>query len=151
MKCPYCGNVDSKVLDSRQTEEGSVIRRRRECLSCLKRFTTYEKLEQLPIIVIKKDKTRELFDINKILNGLIRACQKRPVTMDVLKNIANDIENNIYNSLNQEINSVDIGEMVMERLKNIDDVSYVRFASVYKEFNDIETFMRELEKLKRKV
>lgn len=151
MKCPYCGYVDSKVLDSRQTEEGSVIRRRRECLKCQKRFTTYEKLEDLPIVVIKKDKTREMFDINKILNGLIRASQKRPITIDVLKGIANDIENNIYNSLNQEVRSVDIGEMVMERLKNIDDVSYVRFASVYKQFNDIETFMQELEKLKRKV
>ena len=147
VKCPFCSYTDSKVLDSRPTDEGSSIRRRRECIKCQKRFTTYEKIEMMPIIVIKKDKTREIYDRNKIMNGVIRACQKRPVSLKLIEEIVDDIENAIYNSLNQEILSVEIGQMVMERLRKIDDVSYVRFASVYKEFSDIYTFMEELNKI----
>lgn len=147
MKCPFCGYGDSKVLDSRPTDESSAIRRRRECLKCGKRFTTYEKIEEVPIMVIKKDKVREIFDRNKIIKGLIRASQKRSISIKVLEQVVDDIENSIYNDLKQEITSVEIGEMVMERLKEIDLISYVRFASVYKEFNNIETFMDELNKL----
>ena len=147
MKCPYCGYIEDKVIDSRPTDEGSAIRRRRECSKCLKRFTTYEKVESLPLMVIKKDKTREAFDREKLLNGLLRACEKRPVSIDDLEKLVGDIESQIYNSLQREITTHDIGEMVMSRLKNMDEVAYVRFASVYRQFKDINTFMDELGKL----
>ena len=147
MKCPFCSYEEQKVIDSRPVEENNSIRRRRECLNCLKRFTTYEKVENVNIIVIKKDKTREDFDREKLLNGLIRACQKRPVSLPQLENLVNDIEAKIYNSLEREVTSQYIGELVMEKLKDIDEVSYVRFASVYRQFKDINTFMEELKKL----
>lgn len=147
MKCPYCGYIEDKVIDSRPTDENTTIRRRRECSSCQKRFTTYEKVESLPLMVIKKDKTRERFDREKLLNGLLRACEKRPVSIDDLEKLVDDIESQIYNSLRREITSEEIGEMVMSKLKNLDEVSYVRFASVYRQFKDINTFMDELRKL----
>ena len=147
MKCPFCSYEESKVIDSRPTDEGERIRRRRECLSCGKRFTTYEIIESLPIIVIKKDKSRETFDRNKLLNGLLRACEKRPVSIDTLDNVIDEIESVIQNSLDREVSSEKIGELVMEKLKNIDEVAYVRFASVYRQFKDINTFMNELNKL----
>ena len=147
MKCPVCGYTESKVIDSRPTEEGSSIRRRRECLSCQNRFTTYETIETLPLLVIKKDKTRELFDKNKLLSGIITACHKRPVAMEQMENIASEVEAEIQNSLSREISSQRIGVLVMEKLKDLDPVAYVRFASVYREFKDLDTFMRELEAL----
>ena len=147
MKCPYCAFVEDKVIDSRPTEEGSAIRRRRECTNCLKRFTTYEKVESLPLMVIKKDKTRQSFNREKLLNGLLRACEKRPVSINDLEKLVEEIESQIYNSLQREITSQEIGEMVMSRLKNMDEVAYVRFASVYRQFRDINTFMDELRKL----
>ncbi len=150
MKCPACGFVESKVLDSRPTDEGEAIRRRRECLSCQKRFTTYERLEVMPIIVVKKDKSREAFDRNKILNGMIRACEKRPVSLAVIERAVADIESNLNNSLQSEVSSTAIGELVMEALKGIDEVAYVRFASVYRQFKDINTFMDELKLLLKK-
>jgi transcriptional repressor NrdR len=147
VKCPYCGYTDSKVIDSRSTEDSRAIRRRRECLGCKKRYTTYEKIEDLPILVIKKNMDREYFDRNKILNGLIKACQKRPVSRKQLEGIADDIEKKINNKMITEISSTDIGELVMRSLKEIDEVSYVRFASVYRQFKDINTFMEEIRKL----
>ena len=147
MKCPYCGYEESKVIDSRPTDEGEKIRRRRECISCANRFTTYEIIESLPIIVIKKDKSRETFNRNKIMNGLLRACEKRPVSIDMLDKVIDDIEVIIQNSLDREVTSEKIGELVMEKLKGIDEVAYVRFASVYRQFKDINTFMAELNKL----
>lgn len=147
MKCPYCGFLESKVVDSRPTDEGGSIRRRRECIHCGKRFTTYETIEQLPIIVVKRDRTRQAYDRNKLMNGLLRACEKRPVPFTVLEKLVDEVENTLYNSLDQEITSTKIGELVMAKLKNIDDVAYVRFASVYRQFNDIDTFMEELNKL----
>ena len=147
MKCPFCGYEESKVIDSRPTDEGQRIRRRRECLQCSKRFTTYEVIESLPIIVIKKDKSRETFNRDKLMNGLLRACEKRPVSFDTLDNMIDEIEVIIQNSLDREVSSEKIGELVMEKLKNIDEVAYVRFASVYRQFKDINTFMRELNKL----
>ena len=147
MKCPYCGDQDSKVIDSRHSEDGSSIRRRRECLSCQKRFTTYETVESLPIIVVKKDGSRQSFDRNKILNGMVRACEKRPVSMADLEAAVTDIEQVMQNSLEREISSASIGDLVMERLKPLDEVAYVRFASVYRSFKDINTFMEELTKL----
>ena len=147
MKCPYCGDPESKVIDSRSTEDNKAIRRRRECLNCKKRYTTYEKIEDIPILVIKKNMGREYFDRNKILNGLIKACQKRPVSRQQLEGIVDDIEKSINNKMITEINSSDIGEMVMKRLKNVDEVSYVRFASVYRQFKDINTFMEEIKNL----
>ncbi|MBR4073317.1 MAG: transcriptional regulator NrdR [Clostridia bacterium] len=149
MKCPYCGYEESKVIDSRPTDEGEKIRRRRECLKCGKRFTTYEMIESLPIIVIKKDKTRETFDRSKLLNGLMRACEKRPVSLETLEHIIDEIEAIIQNSLDREVQSEKIGELVMEKLKDVDEVAYVRFASVYRQFKDINTFMDELSKLLR--
>ena len=134
MKCPFCSYEESKVIDSRPTDEGERIRRRRECLSCGKRFTTYEIIESLPIIVIKKDKSRETFNRDKLLNGLLRACEKRPVSFDTLDNMIDEIESIIQNSLDREVSSEKIGELVMEKLKNIDEVAYVRFASVYRQF-----------------
>ncbi|MBR4116592.1 MAG: transcriptional regulator NrdR [Clostridia bacterium] len=147
MNCPFCAYEESKVIDSRPTDEGQRIRRRRECLQCAKRFTTYEIIESLPIIVIKKDKSRETFNRNKIMNGLLRACEKRPVSIDTLDRMIDDIEVIIQNSLDREVTSEKIGELVMEKLKAIDEVAYVRFASVYRQFKDINTFMSELNKL----
>lgn len=147
MRCPYCGFIDSKVINSRPSDEGKTIKRRRECIKCQKRFTTYEKIEKSPILVIKKDNRREEYDRGKILNGIIKACQKRPVSIETMNQIVDEIENDIYNSMRDEIKSQDIGEMVMERLKKIDQISYVRFASVYREFKDISTFLDELQKL----
>lgn len=147
MKCPYCGDQDSKVIDSRHSEDGASIRRRRECLACQKRFTTYETVESLPIIVVKKDGSRQSFDRTKILNGMVRACEKRPVSMAEMEAAVTDIEQVMQNSLEREISSSEIGELVMERLKPLDEVAYVRFASVYRQFKDIDTFMHELNKL----
>lgn len=147
MKCPYCGFEESKVIDSRPTDEGERIRRRRECLNCQKRFTTYEIVESLPIIVIKKDKSREVFDREKLLNGLLRASEKRPVSIDTLDKVVDEIEAILHNSLDREVSSVKIGELAMEKLRNIDEVAYVRFASVYRQFKDINTFMNELTNL----
>ncbi|SNX52777.1 transcriptional regulator NrdR [Thermoanaerobacterium sp. RBIITD] len=147
MKCPFCGFLDSKVIDSRPTDDSTSIRRRRECIKCGKRFTTYEKVEQVPILVIKKDLSRETYDRDKVLKGMIKACEKRPVPIKKLEEIADEIEREIYNSYEKEITSTEIGEMVMEKLKNVDEVAYVRFASVYRQFKDINTFMDELKKL----
>lgn len=151
MKCPFCGYDDSKVIDSRPTDENTTIRRRRECLKCKKRFTTYEKIERVPIVIVKKDGTRQSFDRNKILNGLIRACEKRPVALSTLEAAVDNIEKTIYNSMSKEISSMEIGNLVMEELKKIDQVAYVRFASVYREFKDIDTFMKELESIKGEI
>ena len=147
MKCPFCGYEESKVIDSRPTDEGERIRRRRECLQCAKRFTTYEMIESLPIIVIKKDGSRETFDRQKLLTGMLRACEKRPVSIEMLDHAITDIETVIQNSLDREVSSVKIGELVMDKLKDIDEVAYVRVASVYRQFKDINTFMDELNKL----
>ena len=147
MKCPYCGAEESKVIASRPTEDSERIRRRRECLKCGKRFTTYEVIENVPIVVIKKDKSRETFDRNKLLNGLLRACEKRPVPLAELERIADEIEQELQSALEREVSTVEIGEMVMKRIKLIDEVAYVRFASVYRSFKDINTFMEELTKL----
>ena len=147
MKCPLCSYEESKVIDSRPTDEGERIRRRRECLNCQKRFTTYEVIESLPIIVIKKDKSREVFNREKLLNGLLRACEKRPVSLEDLEKLIDGIELSLQNSLDREVSSERIGELVMDGLKDIDEVAYVRFASVYRQFKDIGTFMTELNKL----
>lgn len=147
MKCPFCANPESKVIDSRPADEGASIRRRRECLACHKRFTTYEMMESLPLMVVKKDGSRQSFDRNKVLSGLIRACEKRPVSFDTLENIVNEVEQSLQNELKQEISSAEIGELVMDKLKKVDQVAYVRFASVYRQFKDIDTFMAELNKL----
>ena len=147
MKCPYCAHLESKVVDSRPADEGASIRRRRECLACHKRFTTYEMMESLPLMVIKKDGSRQSFDRNKILGGLVRACEKRPVSFDTLENIALEIEQNLQSRIEREVSSLAIGEQVMERLKRVDQVAYVRFASVYRQFKDLNTFMEELNKL----
>jgi transcriptional repressor NrdR len=148
MKCPVCGYTESKVVDSRPTEEGVSIRRRRECLSCQNRFTTYETIETLPLLVIKKDNTREVFDKSKLLSGMLSACNKRPVTMDQLEGIASEIEAELQNSLKREISSRQIGVLVMDKLKDLDEVAYVRFASVYREVKDLDSFMQELEKIR---
>ena len=147
MKCPYCGHPESKVIDSRPADENASIRRRRECLSCAKRFTTYETVESLPMVVIKKDGSRQSFDRQKMLRGMIRACEKRPVTLAELERIADEIEQELQNSMEREIRTEIIGEKVMERLRKVDQVAYVRFASVYRQFKDIDTFMAELNKL----
>lgn len=147
MKCPFCGHLESKVVDSRPAEEGASIRRRRECLACHKRFTTYETVESLPLMVIKKDGNRQTFDKTKLLNGMIRACEKRPVSYDTLEKIADEIEQELQNSLERETSTERIGELVMDRMKKVDEVAYVRFASVYRQFKDINTFMTELNKL----
>ena len=148
MKCPYCGYSESKVIDSRPTDEGERIRRRRECLICAKRFTTYEVIETVPVVVVKKDKSREAFDRNKLLNGLLRACEKRPVPLETLERIVDEIETLLQNSLDREVPSTLIGTYAMDKLKKVDEVAYVRFASVYREFKDINTFMDELNKIK---
>ena len=147
MKCPYCGYLESKVVDSRPADEGASIRRRRECLSCHKRFTTYEMMESLPLVVIKKDGSRQTFDKSKLLNGMLRACEKRPVPFSQLEGIANEIEQALQNEMDREVPSARIGELVMDRLREVDEVAYVRFASVYRQFKDISTFMSELNKL----
>lgn len=147
MKCPYCGYTESKVVDSRPTDENERIRRRRECLKCGKRFTTYEVIESIPIVVIKKDRSREAFDRQKLLNGLLRACEKRPVALETLEHIVSEIEVLLQNSLDKEVSSQRIGTYAMEKLKTVDEVAYVRFASVYRQFKDINTFMSELTKL----
>lgn len=147
MKCPFCGYSESKVIDSRPTDEGERIRRRRECTSCGKRFTTYEVIESVPIIVVKKDKSREAFDRAKLFNGLLRACEKRPVSLETIEKIVDDIELTLQNSLDREVTATHIGELAMDKLKDTDEVAYVRFASVYRQFKDINTFMDELAKL----
>lgn len=147
MKCPYCSYEESKVVDSRHSEDGASIRRRRECLNCNKRFTTYETVESLPIVVVKKDGRRQTFDRNKVLNGMVRACEKRPVPIAKLETAASEIEAIVQNSLEREVESDFIGQLVMERLKPLDEVSYVRFASVYRQFKDINSFMDELTKI----
>lgn len=147
MKCPFCGYTESKVIDSRPAEEGATIRRRRECLACQKRFTTYEIIERLPLVVVKRDGSRQTFDKVKLINGMVRACEKRPVPLTTLEKIADEIEQELQSGLEREVKTVDIGEMVMSRLKAVDEVAYVRFASVYRSFKDINTFMDELTKL----
>lgn len=147
LKCPFCNHMESKVVDSRPTEDGSVIRRRRECFNCAKRFTTYEKIEDIPLMVIKKGGQRELFNRNKIMNGILKACEKRPISIKQVEDIVDIIEKDVYQNLEREVSSEFIGEKIMERLKDIDQVAYVRFASVYRQFRDINTFMQELNKL----
>lgn len=147
MKCPFCDHPDSKVIDSRPAEEGGAIRRRRECISCGNRFTTYEKVETLPLVVVKNDNSREPFDRHKLLTGLLHACVKRPVSVAKLENIVNNIEATLSNSLKREIPSSEIGEMVMDYLKETDEIAYVRFASVYRKFHDVDMFRSELNKL----
>ena len=147
MKCPYCGYQESKVVDSRHSDDGVSIRRRRECLKCQKRFTTFETIESVSFVVVKKDKTRESFDRMKLLNGLVRACEKRPVTMSQLENAVSDIEQSLQATMKNEISTTEIGELVMDKLKELDEVAYVRFASVYRQFKDITTFRDELNKL----
>ena len=147
MKCPYCDNPDTKVVDSRPTDEGQAIRRRRECEQCARRFTTYEKIEEIPLIVVKKDGSRQTFDRSKVMNGIIKACEKRPVPMDEVEKIVSDIEKGLSNLMLKEMDSSIIGEYVMGHLRNLDDVAYVRFASVYRQFTDAESFRQEIEKL----
>ena len=144
MKCPYCGFLESKVIDSRSADEGSSIRRRRECLGCQRRFTTYEIMERLPLVVVKRDGSRQTFDKNKLVNSMLKSCEKRSVELEQLEDIATDIEQNLQSALEREIPTSEIGEMVMARLKELDEVAYVRFASVYRQFKDINTFMEEL-------
>ena len=146
MKCPYCTNPDTRVIDSRPSEDGSTIRRRRLCENCQKRFTTYEKVETMPLFVIKKDQTRETFDREKLVERILRACHKRPVSVADIEHLADEIENKALNSFDKEITTKEIGEMVMERLKPIDEVAYIRFASVYRRFQDVNSFMREITK-----
>lgn len=150
MKCPFCGELDSKVLDSRSIDEETAIRRRRECPRCGQRFTTYERLDKIPLVVVKKDGRRESFDPNKVLLGLIRACEKRAVPTERLEALVGDVEKELYSRLEREVSSSEVGEMVMERLRDVDEVAYVRFASVYRQFKDINRFMQELQKLLNK-
>ena len=147
MRCPYCENPDTKVIDSRPTEEGHAIRRRRGCEKCGKRFTTYEKVEESIIMIIKKDGRREAFDRNKIMNGIIKACEKRPVPVAEIERVVSEIERGLNNLMEKEVESAFIGELVIEQLKNLDEVAYVRFASVYRQFTDVNTFIKEIEKL----
>ncbi len=149
LKCPYCGFTESKVIDSRPVEESSSIRRRRECLKCTKRFTTYETLETIALVVIKRDLSRQPYDRNKVLGGLMRACEKRPVSLAQMEKVADDIESELYQLMVREVESNAIGEKIMEKLRTLDEVAYVRFASVYKRFNSLETFMEELNELKK--
>ncbi len=150
MKCPFCGNPDSKVVDSRPTEDGERIRRRRECIACQKRFTTFEIIETTPIMVKKKDGSIQAFNRDKLLNGMIKSCEKRPVSTQDLEKAVDSIEYKIVNSLKSEVSSIDLGEMVMEELKKLDEVAYVRFASVYRQFSDVNTFLEELNQLMKK-
>lgn len=147
MKCPFCGYEESRVVDSRPADDGERIRRRRECLGCGKRFTTYEVIETVPVIVIKKDKSREVFDRNKLINGLLRACGNRPISIAAIEKMVDDIEAKLQNSLDREVSSTLIGEYAMEALKEVDEVAYVRFASVYRQFKDINSFLEELNQL----
>jgi transcriptional repressor NrdR len=147
MRCPYCAHMESKVIDSRPTDEGTSIRRRRECLKCHKRFTTYETIESVPLIVVKRDGSRQTFDRQKLFNGIVKSCEKRPVTAEQVYKIVDEIEQELYGALEKEIPSTAIGELVMQKLKDIDEVAYVRFASVYRQFKDINTFLDELTKL----
>ncbi|MBQ9679279.1 MAG: transcriptional regulator NrdR [Ruminococcus sp.] len=149
MKCPYCGFEESKVIDSRPADEGERIRRRRECLKCGKRFTTHEVIETVPIVVVKRDKSREVFDRSKLTAGILRACEKRPVSIEMIEKMVDSIEAQLQSSLDREVTSMTIGELTMDQLKNVDEVAYVRFASVYRQFKDINTFMEELNKLLR--
>ena len=151
MKCRYCSSTESKVVDSRPTEDGTSIRRRRECINCGKRFTTYEKIEEIPIMVIKKDGTREPFDSEKILSGVRKACEKRPVSIATLENAVDEIESSLQNSLDREVASVTIGEMAMEKLKDIDEVAYVRFSSVYRQFRDVTTFIEFISEFEKRI
>lgn len=147
MKCPYCDSPDTKVIDSRPTEEGHAIRRRRGCDKCGKRFTTYEKVEETILMVVKKDKRREVFDRQKVLSGIIKACEKRPVSRAQMEEMVDEIERNLSNLMEKEVESTYIGELIMDQLKKVDEVAYVRFASVYRQFTDVNTFIREIEKL----
>lgn len=147
MKCPFCDYYDTKVVDSRPTDEGQAIRRRRECIKCSKRFTTYEKMESIPLIIVKKDGNREPYNRDKILTGMLKACEKRPVPMKVIEDIVDQIEKELYNCMDKEVTSQYVGEIIMSKLKDLDEVAYVRFASVYRQFKDINTFMEELKKL----
>jgi len=147
MRCPFCGHADTKVQDTRPAEEGAVIRRRRECLACGRRFTTYERVEELPLVVVKKNGQREVFNRDKLLRGIIKACEKRPVEMSRLEQLVQEIERELYNRMESEVSSQVIGELVMERLRSLDEVAYVRFASVYREFKDVQSFLRELQDL----
>ena len=147
MKCPFCGFAESRVIDSRPTDEGSSIRRRRECLHCNKRFTTYENVERLPLIVIKKNGSRQSYDRNKLLGGVLRACEKRPVSLQQMELLVNEVEQMLQNNLEREVSTSQIGELIMEQLKQLDEVAYVRFASVYRQFADIKTFLTEVNKL----
>lgn len=150
MKCPKCGYPESKVVDSRPTDDGQRIRRRRECMICQQRFTTYEAIESQPLVIIKRDRSRQVFDRNKLLSGMLRACEKRPVDLETLERAIDDIETKLQNSLEREITSVEIGEMALEKLRDIDEIAYVRFASVYRDFKDIESFSDALNTLKKK-
>ena len=147
MKCPFCGETDSKVIDSRPAEDGSSIRRRRQCNGCKKRFTTYEKVETIPLIVIKKDNNREPYDRQKIVSGILRSCHKRPISADQINRLVDEVETKIFNREEREIPAQEIGEIVMNRLKDLDAVAYIRFASVYREFKDVNTFMDEIKKI----
>ncbi len=147
MKCPFCSGEESKVVDSRSTEDNIAIRRRRECLSCSRRYTTYEKVEEIPIFVVKRDFTRELFNRDKIMGGIMRACEKRPVTRANIEGIVENIEKSLNNNMISEVSTETIGEMILEKLKNVDEVAYVRFASVYRKFDDINSFMEEIKRL----
>jgi len=147
MRCPYCENPDTKVIDSRPTEEGHAIRRRRGCEGCGKRFTTYEKVEESIVMVIKKDGRREVFDRNKVMSGIVKACEKRPVPVAEMERVVNEIERGLNNMMEKEVESTFVGELVMEKLKELDEVAYVRFASVYRQFTDVNTFVKEIEKL----
>jgi transcriptional repressor NrdR len=150
MRCPFCNFHETKVVDSRAAEDGTAIRRRRECLQCTRRFTTYETIEAIPVMVVKKDGRREMFDRNKLLNGLVKACEKRKVSAEALAEIAQAVEREVLNTMEREVSSEKIGEMVMDRLRTVDEVAYVRFASVYRQFTDINKFMHELEELVKK-
>lgn len=147
MRCPFCNYAETKVVDSRPADQGNMIRRRRECFECAKRFTTYEKIESMPLMVIKKDKTMEPFDREKLINGLLKACEKRPVSIDQIEALVDSIESQISNSLKREVESQEIGEMIMDALKDLDEIAYVRFASVYRQFKDVNSFINELKKL----
>ncbi len=150
MRCPFCGYLDSKVLDSRPADDGNAIRRRRECIECGRRFTTYEKVDEIPLVVVKKDGRREVFDRNKVLGGIIKACEKRSISMNQMEEITNGIEKELKNRMEGEVSSEQIGEMLMDNLRDLDEVAYVRFASVYRQFKDVNSFMDELDKLVKK-
>lgn len=150
MMCPFCGHNGDKVIDSRESKEGNVTRRRRECLECTRRFTTYERIDEIPFMVVKKDGRREPFDRQKVLNGLLKACEKRPVSMTAIANAVDGVEAALVASVDRELSTAEVGEVLMERLKSIDKIAYVRFASVYRNFQDEEDFLQELTKLLRK-